>query len=185
MDGLVEGVYSCGWCARSKPVYEKARSVFRYNGPVLRAVQQLKYHGGIHLVHGMAELMAAAAKSFYSGVRFDLVLGVPLFARKERERGYNQAALLADAVARTLRCDSFNRAVMRARDTKTQTELRAAERKKNVRSAFAVRHPRWVSERHILLVDDVITTGATVAEVSKALMQEQAASIRVISLARG
>jgi ComF family protein len=151
----------------------------------MRAIQQFKYSGGLHLAKEMAEVMAAAVSSFYSGVTFDLVLGVPLFARKERERGYNQAALLADKISRVLGVDSFNRAASRIRDTGTQTELKASQRKKNVRGAFNIEQRDWISERHILVVDDVITTGATVAELSRALKEEGAGSVRVISLARG
>ncbi len=185
VDGRVDGFYTCGWCERKRPQFDKARSVFRYKGPVMRAVQQFKYHGGIHLVRGLAEIMAASVKSFYSDVRFDLVIGVPLFARKERERGYNQAALLADAVATKIGCDSFNRAVVRTKDTRSQTELKASERNTNLKGAFEVRHPRWVRERHILLVDDVITTGATIAAVSRSIKKAGAASVNVISIARG
>jgi ComF family protein len=185
VDGLVEGTYECSWCSRNRPLFERARSVFRYKGPVKRAVHQFKYGAAVHLAPDMAELMAAAVRSLYAGVPFDVAVGVPLFPRKERERGYNQAALLASRIARSLKIDCFNSLLARVRDTETQTELSAADRKKNMKGAFEVRYPDWILERHVLVVDDVMTTGATAGELAMAIMHAEAASVHVISFARG
>jgi competence protein ComFC len=185
VDGLVEGSYECSWCRRSHPLFSTARSVFRYRGAAVQVIQQLKYAGGVHLVGDVADYMAGAARSVFGKVRFDLVVGVPLHARKERERGYNQAGLLADAVASRLRVDGFNGIVRRMRDTVSQTELKSVERARNVNGAFCVDDPDWLFSKHVLLVDDVITTGATVNEVSSTLIKAGAASVNVISFARG
>lgn len=185
VDGLVEGSYECSWCVKNRPHFVYARSVFRHKNSILRIVHELKYAGGVHLVGEMAELMAAAVRSLFSSLRFDVVVGVPLFPRRERERGFNQGALLADAVAGKLGVESFNRVVVRVRDTNSQTELKSRERAANVKGAFSVAYPDWLLSKHVLLVDDVMTTGATVNEVSKVMMRAGAASVHVITLARG
>ena len=185
VDGLVEGSYECSWCNRNRPQFEAARSVFMYRGPVMDMVHQLKYSGGVHLVNDMGEIMAGAAKSTFAGVRFDVAIGVPLYARRERERGYNQAGVLASSIARKMGLECFNRAIARCRDTSSQTELKASDRARNVRGAFRSDYSDWLFSKHVLLVDDVMTTGATVDEVSRILKQAGAASVHVISFARG
>lgn len=185
VDGLVEGSYVCTWCLKNKPAFDSARSVFRYGGPAGNLVQELKYRGGVHMVNEMAEYMAGAVRSVFAPVRFDLVAGVPLYPRRQRERGYNQAGLIADAVGRKLGLESFNRGVRRIRDTVSQTELKASRRSSNVKGAFAVADEGWIFGKHILLVDDVMTTGATVGEVSRVIKQAGAASVRILTFARG
>ncbi len=185
VDGLIEGTYECTWCRKNVPQFVSARSVFRHRGAVLGVVHELKYSGGVYLVGEMAEFMAGAVRSLFLKAAFDVVVGVPLFPRRERERGFNQGALLADAVAGRLSVESFNRVVERIRDTASQTALKSRERAVNVKGAFRVRHPDWLLSKHVLLVDDVMTTGATVAEISKVMMRAGAASVHVISFARG
>ena len=148
-------------------------------------VHQLKYTGGVHLVDDMAEIMAGVVKSMFGDIRFDVVIGVPLYSRRERERGYNQAGVLATSIAAKMGLECFNRAISRCKDTSSQTELKASARAKNVRGAFRSDYGEWLFSKHVLLVDDVMTTGATVGEVSRVLKSLGAASVRVISFARG
>ncbi len=112
---------------------------------------------------------------------FDLVLSVPLHHQRAWQRGFNQSALLAQPLARWLRCE-YREGVSRIRRGSTQHQLNARARRHNLRSAFRLEMP--VQDRHILLIDDVVTTGSTVAEISRLLQAEGAASIHIGCLCR-
>ena len=113
----------------------------------------------------------------------DLVLSVPLHSSRRRERGYNQSDLIARAVGGVLRLPVEERTLRRMRATPTQTTLGLDEREANVADAFQVRRPLNVAGRRILLVDDVVTTGATANACTEALLQAGAASVRVAAIA--
>ena len=115
----------------------------------------------------------------------DAVTSVPLYPKRERERGYNQAALLGEALARRVGIPFRRRLLGRRRATATQTHLTAAQRVHNVRGVFSVAWPGRVRGARIVLVDDVMTTGATVNECARALQEAGAASIMVLTVARG
>jgi ComF family protein len=113
--------------------------------------------------------------------RIDLVLSVPLHRRRAWQRGYNQAELLAKPLAHWLGCE-YRAGVRRRRRGLVQHALRASARKKNLRGAFSLEMP--VRGRHILLIDDVVTTGSTVAEISRILLAQGAASVHIGCLCR-
>jgi ComF family protein len=106
-------------------------------------------------------LGAAIAAALPPGPPPDLVLGVPLHAARRRERGYDQAALLADAVAERVGAPPLPGVLVRARATRAQARLDAQARRENLRGAFHVRRPSAIAGRRVLVVDDVVTTGAT------------------------
>jgi ComF family protein len=114
----------------------------------------------------------------------DVVIPVPLHRARERERGFNQAGLLARRVARSLRADLGERWLGRARATAAQADLSGAERWTNVRGAFTLRDRGAVRGRHVVLVDDVLTTGATAAECAEVLRAGGAASVGILTVAR-
>jgi ComF family protein len=184
-DGVIEGPYTCGWCQRHKVHFDRARSAARYRGSLQAALCAFKYERATCLARDLADLLVACVRTHFCDVEFDAVASVPLHVRRQRDRTYNQAALLAAHVARRLRLSFAPRALVRCRDTATQTNLRATERKANVRGAFATRHDSWLRERYFLLVDDVMTTGATVAECSRVLKEAGAAAVYVVTVARG
>ncbi len=184
-DGRVDHDYECAWCARTRPAFERARSAVRFRGPARQALHAFKYGRLTALRGDLARLLAATVRTHYDGVRFDAVTAVPLFPRRERARTYNQADLLVGRLARELDLRDRHRYLARVRDTPTQTELTAPQRQANVRGAFAVRHAAWVRGRAFLLVDDVMTTGATVHECARVLKQHGAVSVHVVTVARG
>jgi len=184
-EGMIEHEYVCGWCRSNKPRFDLARSAVRFRGPVREAMHALKYGEAVFLAPELAELLAACVAVHYPKVLFDAVVPVPLHPKRERERSYNQSALLAAALGARLGVIVRGRCVRRVRETGTQTHLNAAARRANVRGAFEVSDPQWVAGRRLLLVDDTMTTGATVDECAGALKKAGAASVHVVTLARG
>jgi ComF family protein len=154
-------------------------SCLRHAGPVLHAplvwderaasvVHALKYRGARRAA---AALAAEIAASLPSEPPPGLVVEVPLHPARHRERGYNQAALLASALSRLVGAPWAEGIVRRVRATRTQTALDPAARARNVAGAFRVREPAWVKGRRVLLVDDVATTGATLRECARVLAE--------------
>ncbi|MDF7824140.1 ComF family protein [Pontiellaceae bacterium B12227] len=183
--GSVDHEFVCYACSAEKPFFEGARSAARYDGVVGEALRQLKYEKALWLVPDLAELLLSCLQAEYSDLKFDCVLPVPLHHVRRRERGYNQSALLSRALARRIGCESGRRLLRRIRPTSTQTNLTAPQRLSNVNNAFESRRHERLAERNVLLVDDVMTTGATVNACAKALKQGGAQSVHVLTVARG
>jgi ComF family protein len=163
--------------------FEQARSFAAHDGTLRALVQRLKYDGYRPLAKPLGRFLAEAADQL-SEQRFDVVIPVPLHRKRERQRGFNQAELLAAELARLRKAPLGARDCMRVRDTPPQTGLRAAERRKNVAGAFDVPRAERVKGKRVLLVDDVLTTGATASACAQALRQAGASGVWVVTLAR-
>ena len=185
VEGQIDHAYECSYCRRRSPFYRAARSSVRYRGSARKLIRRFKYEGMTALAADCAPLIVATALTHFSSVPFDAVLGVPLHRRRERMRGFNQSNILADCAGRMLGLPAPRVVLDRRRDTPTQTGLSMAQRRGNVRNAFVVKRPAWIEGRRILLVDDVMTTGATVNACSGALIEAGAASVHVVTVARG
>lgn len=183
--GSVEHDFVCFSCSDVKPAFELARSVVRYDGVVGEALKRLKYHHALWLAPDLAALMHRSLNAEYSELEFDWVVPVPLYHVRRRERGFNQSALLAHALARRISSKSSSRFLKRIRPTVTQTHLTATQRLSNVYNAFESRREKRLAGQRVLLVDDVMTTGATVNACAKALKKGGAASVHVLTVARG
>jgi len=122
--------------------------------------------------------------NIFGDANYDLVIPVPLHRERLRWRGFNQAAMLANAVARRIDRPLDLRTLVRVRPTPPQTRQNRVERVKNLRRAFAVRRPARLSSRRILLIDDVMTTGATADECARTLIAAGARRVDVLTLAR-
>jgi len=114
----------------------------------------------------------------------DLIIPVPLHPSREKERGFNQAELLAEEISRTIGKPVAKRVLIKTRKTLTQVSLEAEERKQNLTGAFEVKNPGQILGRKVLLVDDVFTTGSTCQECARILIQSGASEVQVITLAR-
>lgn len=185
VDGRVENVFLCSACRRHPPHFDLARSALRYRGGLRRAIHAFKYSRVCCLSGDFTRWLAACYRMHYAGVRVDAVACVPLHGRRQRDRTYNQAGLLARDLARELRVPYAARCLRRVRPTESQTHLNARQRRANVRGAFFVGDAGWVEGRRWLLVDDIMTTGATVNECARVLKRAGAASVHVLTVARG
>lgn len=185
VDGTVNIEYTCSSCNNRRPFFTAARSAARYSGPLENAIQAFKYANMTHLSADFTLFLSACVATHYAGIHFDIVTYVPLYPRKQRERTYNQSQILAESLARKLKLPSKPHILSRIRDTKTQTTLTASQRSQNVRGAFDVKNRDWIEGKTILIVDDVMTTGATVNECARMLKQAKASDVYVVTVARG
>ena len=181
--GAFDARMECAACRKRPTAFEMARAPWRYDGLARDAIRQFKYHRRWRLGRWLAEEMTTLARASLPLEDVDVVLPVPLHWLKARLRGYNPAGQLADAVARAVDKPYRPRALRRTRWTTTQTRLQGRQRLRNVRGAFAA-SPRHVRHRTILLVDDVLTSGATVAACATALRRAGARRVFVLTAAR-
>jgi ComF family protein len=170
----------CRHCRERPPAFESIRAAFVMDGPARRLAHELKYEGLTSLAEPMAGLMAGCP-----GVtEADIVVPVPLHGARERSRGYNQAAELARQLAPVLRLPYERRAARRIRDTAPLARtMHRDERRAIVAGAFVAEQGR-VDGRRVLLVDDVVTTGATLDACAGALRDAGAAAVSCVTWAR-
>jgi ComF family protein len=183
--GAVDHGFTCYSCSAETPSFDGARSAARYDGVVGEALRQLKYEKALWLAPDLAELLHNCLQAEFPERTFDLVVPVPLHHVRRRDRGYNQSAVLAFELGKRIGCQSMPGMLRRIRPTTTQTNLTASQRLSNVKNAFQSRRAKWLAGRRVLLVDDVMTTGATVNACAKALNEGGATSVHVLTVARG
>jgi ComF family protein len=174
----------CGACRARAYGFHYARAAARYDGVVREALHAFKFRGRRALAAPLADLLIEVVTGRLPAGAPDLLLPVPLHPGRERERGFNQAALLARGVARAWGCPVREDVLVRTRATASQTELDAPARRANVRDAFRARRPALVAGRHVVVVDDVCTTGATLSECARCLREAGARRVGVLTVAR-
>jgi ComF family protein len=184
-DGAIDGAFTCHQCAGRKLHFDCAVAPYRSRGVVRDFVHRFKYEREFYLRRPLSQWLAEALEDErIAGQAYDAFVPVPLHPARYRERDFNQAEVLAKLIAKRAGKPVWN-ALKRTRYTTTQTRLDRDQRMENLRNAFRVRHPSTVHSRHLILVDDVFTTGSTVEECARVLRQAGAASVRVVTVARG
>ncbi|MEJ8570326.1 ComF family protein [Microbaculum marinum] len=166
------------------PDFGRARAVARYDGPARALVRSLKFQDRMELAGLMAGLMVRSGQELLETC--DVVVPIPLHRRRLFGRRFNQAAALAGRIAGLAGCDYQPMAVQRVKSTRHQVGLSAAERRRNVAGAFrvAVEARPLVEGRRVVLVDDVLTTGATANACARACLRAGAAGVDVLVFAR-
>lgn len=175
----------CGRCLHRPPPWQQLIAVSDYCSPLSGLIARYKFTGITALSVMLARLILLswlAARRQRALVRPDLLLSVPLHHHRAWRRGFNQADLLAQPLAHWLSCDYGPHGITRRRAVHVQHQLGARERRNNLRGAFQLEIT--VQDRHIALIDDVVTTGSTVAEISRLLMRAGAASVQIWCLCR-
>jgi ComF family protein len=174
----------CGACTRDPPPYQRARAVMRYNEASRQLILAFKHGDRTEGAPAFGAWLARAGTDLIAEA--DLIAPVPLHRWRLLSRRYNQAALLAHALGRETGLPVHTELLLRRRHTPSQGRLSVTARRRNVAGAFAVapRGTAVLAGRHVLLVDDVLTTGATVAACARALQRGGAAAVSVLVLAR-
>ena len=183
LPGAFDAVAVCAYCRRRPPRFERARAPWPYAGAVQDAIRRFKYQRRWRIGRWLADDMSLTARASLPLAEVSAVLPVPLHWLKRRLKGWNPAEELAAAVARSLDKPCRPSALRRTRWTATQTRLGWRARSRNVRAAFAAR-PRLVRDQTILLIDDVLTSGATADACALALRQAGARRVFVLTAAR-
>lgn len=172
----------CASCIRDRPAYDRARAVFRYDDASRGLILAFKHGDRIDAAPAYARWLLRAGGELVAAA--DCIAPVPLHWTRLFRRRYNQSALLANALARLAGRPAVPDLLRRRRRTPSQGGLGRAERIRNVRGAFAARARAEVADKRILLVDDVLTTGATVEACASVLLKAGASAVDVLTLAR-
>ena len=165
---LPSGAGLCGRCLKNNPAYDRLVACVPYQGKLRTSLHRYKFGGRSDLHTSFAMMMCAQLLSF-GCTDFDVVVPIPLSKERLRERGFNQAELIAKDIAKQFHVPCVSNALKKCQDTERQSELNIHQRSKNIRGAFALNNPDAVRGKNVLLVDDIFTTGATMREAAKTL----------------
>ena len=183
-EGAITGTFTCANCAHRTIHFDAAVAAYRGRGIVRRIIHDFKYGRQIHLRHLVGRwLRAALVDPRLRGREFDVIVPVPLHPTRKRERGFNQASLLAELLSAQISIQS-RPLLERIRYTTTQTALDRAERMENLHNAFRLRKNMNVRDLRVLLIDDVLTTGSTLSECARVLKDAGVISVHAATAAR-
>lgn len=184
-DGLLEGERECPHCEGLRPAFQRAVCAFRAQGAVRDIIHRIKYGRAPYLADDLAEV-AAADETFRRHLAGSVLVPVPLHPRRKRDRGYNQAERIALGLARRIPGCQAGFLLEKHSETASQTRLDRSERRRNVSGAFrlGIRAVVDTSRRHVV-IDDVLTTGATLHACAGVLRQAGATHVDAAALAHG
>jgi ComF family protein len=169
----------CGKCLQYPPAFDYTIAAFSYSFPINQLIKALKFHERLLLVNLLADELASRISE-----RPDAIMALPLHPIRLRKRGFNQSQLLAARVAKRLDIPLLTDACIRVRDTPPQSSLPWKERDKNMRHAFILSPDADIREKHIAIVDDVMTTGASLGEMAQTLKLAGATTVSAWVVAR-
>lgn len=172
----------CAACAQTPPQFDKARSVLVYNEHSRKLISEFKYSDRIHASKAYGKWMARAGKDILKDA--DVIIPVPLHSKRLKKRLYNQAALLAQVIAKEANITYNPIVLQRIKHRPPQAGLNKAERQKNIKGVFALKPNHTLKGKHVVLVDDVMTTAATINECCRILKEAGVASVSALTLAK-
>jgi ComF family protein len=184
-EGEITGTFECSNCREMDLHFSSARSAVVANGLVLDVIHRYKYLRALWFEPFLADLLIRQAKSVLDEPKWDWIVPVPLHRLKEREREFNQAKRLAKQLSQATGIPVKSDLLERIEFTQTQTRLTRPQRIANVRSAFRLQRKLRLNGERIVLLDDVLTTGATTSACAKVLQKAGAGEICVWTVARG
>ena len=184
--GKITGVFECGNCRDLELDFSHARAVAVADGVLLDILHRYKYENALWVEPFVTELFADVAGPQVKTGSWDMIIPVPLHPRRQKEREFNQAEVLGRALTRATGVALVTKFLQRTIDTRSQTRLPRTQRRENVRRAFRFRGTKGeLAGKRIIVVDDVMTTGATTSACARLLRQNGAEEVCVWTLARG
>ena len=170
----------CGQCLLDPPYFDQTICLFQYRPPINHLILSLKYHQQLQYIQLLTQLMIQKIQTCHTLP--ELIISVPLHAKRLQQRGFNQATELAKPLAKKLNIPFNQSLIKRQINTVSQTQLQGKARLLNVRNAFMLNHS--FNAKHIAIIDDVFTTGSTVNEISQLLKQHHAEVVDIWCYAR-
>jgi ComF family protein len=177
--------FECANCRDMELHFTSARSAVSARGLVLEVIHRYKYQRALWFEPFLADLLIREALPALSGQHWDWIVPVPLHPAKKRQREFNQAERLAVHLSAVTKIPANTGLLKRVAATQTQTKLTRQQREENMRNAFAMRGPKKLNGQHVLLFDDVFTTGATTNACAEVLLAAGAQEVAVWTVARG
>ncbi len=175
----------CGNCQQKPPFFDQALSPFLYQDKMIYLIHQFKYQQKIFLARNFAQLFLQQNNISAQNQHPDLLLPVPLYQSKIKQRGYNQANEIARFLSQQLNIELNYQLIKRVIDTKSQRHLKSDARRKNVENAFTLTSDNTlIKNKHLVIIDDVMTTGSTVNAIAKLLKTAGATRVDVWTIAR-
>ncbi|HBG61381.1 MAG TPA: hypothetical protein DDX37_06095 [Candidatus Omnitrophica bacterium] len=174
----------CMNCSRAELFFDFAWCACFFEDPLKDLIHQFKYNQKTQLSGQFSKLMVHFIKEYHMDIeQFDFMVPIPLHPTRKRERGYNQSFLLASQLSRIFNINLNINLLIKTKNTKNQSLLSKKERWTNITGAFKIKNPNEVNNKSILLIDDLLTTGATSSEAAKALKSAGAKTVGVFTLA--
>jgi len=175
----------CRQCVMQKPAFSVHRSCGQYLGRLKDIIILYKYRGYRVLGKALAAFaLQAAGREEVLWWGLEGIIPVPLFPKKEKQRGFNQAFVIAKELAKRKNIELIKNQLIKVKNTAAQTSLKAAERHKNLKGAFEIIQNHTIKGKTVLLVDDVYTTGSTLQECSEALIKAGVLEVRALTVAQ-
>ena len=184
-EGEITSAFECSNCREMDLHFSSARSAVVARGLVLDVIHRYKYSRALWFEPFLGDLLIQQARPALEKEKWDLIVPVPLHRLKKREREFNQAERLAEQLSRATKIPVNANLLERVEFTRTQTLLTRPQRAANVRNAFRLRRAKKMHGEKIILIDDVLTTGATTSACAKVLRKAGASDICVWTVARG
>lgn len=177
--------YKCPQCTGYKYYFSRGYTSSLYDGLIRECIHGLKYNSHTYLGYTLAEIMLDFALKNIQLQCVDLIMPVPLHWKKYRDRGFNQSLILSRTLSKRTGIPLVNKGLVRVKSIPSQVKLSRKDRIHNLKGAFKVKEKECFADKNILLVDDVFTTGATMNECAKTLIESGAKEVWAFSLARG
>ncbi|MDO9545289.1 MAG: ComF family protein [Pelolinea sp.] len=178
---IISADKTCPICEKSHPVFDQARSWGIYTGALKQIIQKIKYERGFGVIEYISKPLIECIINW--GISADLIVPIPLGKQREKERGYNQSALIASPISNYFDIPINDHALTRIRETRSQVGLNYEERNNNIKDAFQADRSA-VFRKSVLLIDDIATTCATLNESAKALRYSGASKIFCFTVAQ-
>jgi ComF family protein len=174
----------CPDCIQNTHYFTKGFACVEYDDKIKKLIYDLKYYKKRYVAYHMAEMMTERFMKL-GWDKPDVIIPIPLHPRKERERGFNQSALVARYVGAFIKVPVEYRAVLRTKETETQNKLNKEERKENLKNAFKVIENQKFTNKKVLILDDIYTTGSTIDTCAKELRKAKVKEINFMTFATG